>query len=95
MSGEGALVGAGGGLALGHGAGDRSDPRADRCVRHRDSFTAKTTVIAKVTLKNGKGTYTLTASQLKAGSCTLVATYGGNTDYAASTSAKKNLTVAK
>jgi hypothetical protein len=52
-----------------------------------------TAVIARIALRSGKASYTLTARQLRAGSYTLAAGYGGNTDYAGSTSAKKALTV--
>ena len=54
-----------------------------------------TTVIARIGLRSGKGSYTFTARQLKAGGYTLVAKYAGNTDYTGSTSAKKALTVLK
>jgi hypothetical protein len=55
-------------------------------------ITSGTTVIAVITLKSGHGSCTLKASQLKAGSHPLTATYQGNGDFGAS-SAKKTLTI--
>lgn len=43
----------------------------------------------------GRGSCTLTARQLKAGSYTLAASYGGNTDFRAAISPGKALKVAK
>ena len=42
-----------------------------------------------------KGPCTLSAKKLKAGTYSLVATYGGSTDFDASASAKQTLTVVK
>jgi hypothetical protein len=54
---------------------------------------AGSTVIATITLANGKGTYSLTARQLKAGAYQLTAAYGGSTDFSSSGSAAKTLKV--
>ena len=54
------------------------------------------TVNAWLTLsKTGTGSCTLTARQLKAGSYTLIATYGGSADYSTSASPSKTLKVLK
>jgi hypothetical protein len=54
---------------------------------------AGSTVIATITLANGKGTYSLTARQLKAGIYQLTAAYGGSTDFSSSGSTAKTLKV--
>jgi hypothetical protein len=51
------------------------------------------TTICTIGLKKGTGGCTLSKTRLKAGGYTLVASYGGSTDYSGSTSAKKGLTV--
>jgi hypothetical protein len=48
-----------------------------------------------ITLSAAKGSCILSATQLDAGTYSLVATYGGSTDFDASTSAKETLIVAK
>jgi hypothetical protein len=55
-------------------------------------ITSGSTAICTITLKSGKGSCTLKASQLKAGSHPLTASYQGSTDFTGS-SAKKTLTV--
>ena len=56
---------------------------------------AGTTGICTITLANGKGSCTLTASKLAVGTHQLTATYNGDGTHARSTSAKKALTVTK
>jgi hypothetical protein len=56
---------------------------------------AGATKVCVIRLKGGKGTCTLKASQLKAGTYQLTAGYAAAAPYAASTSAKKTLTVTK
>jgi hypothetical protein len=51
--------------------------------------------VCVITLKSGKGSCTLKASQLKAGSYKLAASYAAAAPYAGSASAKKTLTVTK
>lgn len=51
------------------------------------------TTVAVFRLNSGRGSYTFTSKKLTAGKYTLVATYGGNGDYAGSRSAGKSLTV--
>ena len=51
--------------------------------------------VASMTLKTGKGTYTLTAKQFKPGKHALIAIYNGNQDFTFSTSTVKSLLVAK
>jgi hypothetical protein len=53
------------------------------------------TAIRVITLTSGKGTYTLAAGSLAGGSVKLTASYAGDTRYAGSTSAPRNLGVAK
>jgi hypothetical protein len=53
------------------------------------------TTVCVITLRSGKGTCTLTAERLPAGTYTVIAAYPGSTDYAGSASAKKNLTIKK
>jgi hypothetical protein len=48
-----------------------------------------------IKLSSGKGSCTLSAKRLKAGTYRLVATYSGNKNFKGSTSAKETLTVAK
>jgi hypothetical protein len=59
------------------------------------AIRAGNTLIATITLANGKGSYTLTARQLKAGTYQLTAAYVGSTDFSASDSVAKTLKVAK
>jgi hypothetical protein len=54
-----------------------------------------TTTLCVITLSSAKGSCTLSAEKLPAGTYGLVATYGGSADFKGSTSAKKTLTVAK
>jgi Bacterial Ig-like domain (group 3) len=56
---------------------------------------AGSTTIHVITLTSGKGTYTLAAASLAGGTAKLTASYVGDTRYAGSTSAPKNLAVAK
>jgi hypothetical protein len=51
--------------------------------------------VCVITLKSGKGTCTLKASQLRPGTYHLTATYAAAAPFARSTSAKKTLTVTK
>ena len=48
-----------------------------------------------IKLSSGKGSCTLSAKRLKAGTYHLVATYGGSKSYQGSISAKETLTIAK
>ena len=59
------------------------------------TVTQSTTTLCVITLSSGKGKCKLSPRKLKAGTYHLVATYGGNANFKASTSAKKTLTVAK
>jgi hypothetical protein len=59
------------------------------------TIKASTTTLCEITLKSGKGSCTLSPKKLKAGTYHLVATYGGNSNFEGSTSAKETLTVAK
>jgi Bacterial Ig-like domain (group 3) len=54
-----------------------------------------TTTVCTITLASGKGRCTLTASQLRPGTHTLVAAYPGNSDFTSSASSRKTLTVVK
>jgi hypothetical protein len=54
---------------------------------------AGSVILCTITLSGGKGTCSPTASKLAAGTYQLTATYAGSTAFAASTSAKKTLTV--
>ena len=56
---------------------------------------AGSTTIRVITLTSGKGTYTLAAASLAGGTAKLTASYAGDTYYAGSTSAPKNLAVAR
>jgi Big-like domain-containing protein len=56
---------------------------------------AGTTTVCTITLASAKGSCTLTASQLAAGTYQLTASYPGATPYAASTSPAKTLTVTR
>jgi hypothetical protein len=51
------------------------------------------TTLCVTTLSSGKGSCTLSATQLDAGTYSLVATYSGSTDFGASSSAKETLSV--
>ena len=51
--------------------------------------------VCVITLKGGKGSCTLKASQLRAGTYQLAASYPATAPYAASASARKTLTVTK
>ncbi|MGO9101642.1 MAG: Ig-like domain-containing protein [Mycobacterium sp.] len=53
------------------------------------------TKLCTLTLSGAKGSCTLSAKKLPAGTYSLVATYGGSTNFAGSTSTKETLTVAK
>jgi hypothetical protein len=59
------------------------------------AIKAGTTMICTITLANGKGSCTLTASKLAVGTHQLTATYSGDATHARSTSPKKTLTVTK
>ncbi len=54
-----------------------------------------TTTLCTIKLSSSKGSCTLLAKKLKAGTYQLVATYGGSANFKGSTSAKETLTVAK
>jgi hypothetical protein len=54
-----------------------------------------TTTLCTFTLSGARGSCTLSATKLPAGTYSLVATYGGSTNFKGSTSAKETLTVAK
>jgi hypothetical protein len=51
--------------------------------------------VCVITLKSGKGSCVLAAKKLKAGTYHLVASYGGNADFAGANSGARTLTVAK
>ena len=53
------------------------------------------TTLCTITLSDAKGSCTLSANKLEAGIFSLVATYGGSTNFDASTSTKETFTVAK
>ena len=59
------------------------------------TIKATRTTLCVIKLKSGKGSCTLSARKLKAGTYSLVATYGGSTNFGGSASAKEALTVAK
>jgi hypothetical protein len=59
------------------------------------TITESTTQLCVVELSSGKGSCALSANKLKAGSYSLVATYGGSADFKGSISAKETLTIAK
>jgi hypothetical protein len=59
------------------------------------AINAGTTGICAITLANGKGSCTLTASKLTVGTHQLTATYNGDGTHARSTSPKKILTVTR
>ena len=61
------------------------------------SITIKesTTTLCVITLSSTKGSCKLSARKLNAATYSLVATYGGSTDFDASASAKQTLTVVK
>jgi hypothetical protein len=59
------------------------------------AIRAGNALIATIALTNGKGSYNLTARQLKAGTYWLTAAYAGSTDFSTSDSAAKALKVAK
>jgi hypothetical protein len=68
-----------------------SGSRPTGTVRVKESSTQ----LCAFTLSSGKGSCTLSAKRLKAGTYHLVATYGGGTNFRGSTSAKETLTVVK
>ena len=53
------------------------------------------TTLCTITLSGAKGSCTLTPNQIKAGTYSLVATYGGSTNFEGSTSSKETFTVAE
>jgi len=59
------------------------------------TIKASTTTLCVIKLKSAKGSCSLPARGLKAGTYHLVATYGGSANYKGSTSTKETLTVAK
>jgi hypothetical protein len=61
----------------------------------RVTISESGTTLCTITLSSGKGRRTLSSRELKAGTYHLVATYGGNTNFKGSTSAKETFTVAK
>ncbi len=54
-----------------------------------------TTTLCTITLASGKGSCRLSDKKLRAGTYHLVAAYGGNADFARSTSTARTLTVVK
>ena len=56
---------------------------------------AGSTAICAITLKSQKGTCTLTAKRLNAGSYAVTAAFGGNADFLASISARKTLRISR
>jgi hypothetical protein len=59
------------------------------------AIKASATTLCVIKLKSAKGSCSLSAKKLKAGTYRLVATYGGSKSYQGSISAKETLTVAK
>jgi hypothetical protein len=59
------------------------------------TIKTSSTTVCTITLKLGKGTCTLSATQLNTGSHRLVADYAGNSDFNSSVSVTKTITVAK
>ena len=59
------------------------------------TIKATVTTLCVIKLSSGKGSCTLSAKRLKAGTYRLVATYSGNKNFKGSTSVKVTLTVAK
>jgi hypothetical protein len=59
------------------------------------TIKASATTLCVIKLSSGKGSCTLSAKRLKAGTYRLVATYGGSKNFKGSTSAKETLTIAK
>jgi hypothetical protein len=59
------------------------------------TIKASATTLCVIKLKSAKGSCSLSARRLKAGTYHLVATYGGSANYKGSTSVKETLTVAK
>jgi hypothetical protein len=59
------------------------------------TIKASTTMLSVIKLKAGKGSCSLSARRLKAGTYSLVATYGGSANFKGSTSAKETLIVVK
>jgi hypothetical protein len=59
------------------------------------TVTQSTTTLCVITLSSAKGSCTLSATELAAGTYGLVATYGGSVNFGASASAQESLTVAK
>jgi hypothetical protein len=59
------------------------------------TINESTTTLCTITLSSGKGSCTLKASKLRAGTYGLVAKYGGSETFRGSTSAKETLTVVK
>ena len=54
-----------------------------------------TVTVCTITLGSGKGSCTLSAAKLPAGTHTLAAAYPGSSDFISSTSVKQTLTVVK
>jgi len=59
------------------------------------TVTESTTSLCKISLSGAKGSCTLSARKLSAGTYHLIAKYGGSTDFAGSTTSTLNLTVTK
>ena len=70
-------------------------PRYSGIPAGKVTIKTGTTTACTVTLASGKGSCTLGASKLRAGTYTLVAAYPGSSDFTSSTSAKKTITVVK
>jgi hypothetical protein len=61
----------------------------------RVTIKQSTTTLCTISLSGAKGSCTLSAKKLKAGTYNVVVAYGGSTNFKGSTSAKESLTVAK
>ena len=61
----------------------------------RVTIKASTTTLCTTSLSGAKGSCTLSAKKLKAGTYNVVVAYGGSTNFKGSTSAKESFTVAK
>jgi hypothetical protein len=86
-----------GSLTYGHEQAERLavkvSPRYRGTPGGRVTVKAGGAIVCVITLSGGKGSCTMTAKRLPPGTYSLVASYPGNTDFTASTSGKKPLTV--
>jgi Bacterial Ig-like domain (group 3) len=73
----------------------RVTPRYAGTPTGKVAIKADGTLICTITLASGRGSCALTAKQLRAGSYTLIASYGADRNFTASASGKTTLTVLK